>query len=168
MSGFILAVLLTLSPGYNNLGAGGEIVAVEAASADADASVTLKAVSQWTEYTNVTAEVIKYEPAWAVTYTNFDGEAAISTNVVGYFDYNDFKTNGVSKILSGPTRFDMPVTNEVVLASVAADTYAVTNEIAAVATDDHFGSVSTNAFLFGGGVIVDGLDNGGSVKIIIK
>lgn len=168
MNSILLAALFTLQPGYNNLGIAGEVVAVEAATSNAAETVTLKAVSEYTIYTNATEEVVRYEPAWALTYTNFDGEAAIETNVVGYLDYNDFKTNGVSKILTGPTRFDLPITNEVVVATIASDTFAVTNDIAELTTADHFGSVATNAFLFGGAVIVDGITDAGQVKIVVR
>ena len=110
----ILAALLTLQPGYNNTGAAGEVVAVSAATSNATATVAIKSVNTLTTYTNTTAQVVTFETAYALTYTNYDGAAAIATNVLGYVDYDYFKTNGVSKIIKGPVRFDLPTTNTVV------------------------------------------------------
>lgn len=169
MNGIILAAMLTLAPGYNNPGVAGEVVAVEAATSNATATVTVSAVQSFTTYTNVTAQVISFEPAWAVTYTNFDGEASVKTNVVGYLDWDAFKaTNGVQRIIGAPVRFDMPITNTVVTATVAADTYTATNTLATVTTDGHFGTVTTNAFIFGGGIYVGGAEEGDIIKVIYK
>ena len=162
------AALLSLSPGYNNPGASGEVVAIEAATSNAAATVALKTVQTFTVYTNATAQSISYETAYALTYTNFDGSAAISTNVIGYVDYSAFRTNGVSKILTGPTRFDLPITNTVVVASIAAATYTKTNDLASVTTSDHFGSATTNAFLLGDAILVTGATDGDSIKVLVK
>lgn len=168
MNSIILAAMLTLTGGYNNAGVSGEVVAIEAATSNATATVEVRAVSSYTVYTNATAEVVSYEPAWAVTYTNFDGEASIETNVVGRIDYSAFQTNGVSKIIGEPQRFDMPFTNVVVTARVAAETYTATNTIATVTTSGHFGTTVTNAFLFGGGIYVGGAEDGDIIRIIYK
>ena len=168
MNGIILAAMLTLTGGYNNVGVAGEVVALEAATSNATATVEVQAVSRFTTYTNVTADVVSYETAYALTYTNYDGEASIATNVIGYVDYDYFKTNGVSKIIAGPTRFDMPITNTVVTATIAADTYTATNTIATITTADHFGSVTTNAYIFGGGIYISGAEEGDTIKLIYK
>lgn len=168
MNGIILAAMLTLNPGFNNVGVAGEVVAIEAATSNATATVEVAAVNSLTLYTNVTEQVVSYDTAYALTYTNFDGEASIATNVLGYVDYDYFKTNGVSKIIAGPTRFDMPITNTVVKASVAAETYAVTNTIATVTTSAHFGQATTNAYIFGGGLYVTGAGEGDIIKVIYK
>ena len=168
MNGIILAAMLTLNPGFNNVGVAGEVVAIEAATSNATATVEVSAVNSLTLYTNVTEQVVSYDTAYALTYTNFDGEASIATNVLGYVDYDYFKTNGVSKIISGPTRFDMPITNTVVKASVAAETYAVTNTIATGTTSAHFGQATTNAYIFGGGLYVTGAGEGDIIRVIYK
>ena len=164
----LLAALLTLQPGYNNPGVAGEVVAIEAATTNATATIAIKSVQSITAYTNATAQVVNFETAYALTYTNYDGSAAISTNVIGYVDYDYFKTNGVSKIISGPTRFDMPITNTVITATVPAATYAKTNDLATVTTSAHFGNVTTNAFLFGDGILVTGAAEGDSIKVLLK
>jgi hypothetical protein len=165
----LLAALLTLQPGYNNPGVAGEVVAIEAATTNATATIAIKSVQSITAYTNATAQVVNFETAYALTYTNYDGSAAISTNVIGYVDYADFKTtNGVNKIISGPTRFDMPITNTVITATVPAATYAKTNDLATVTTSAHFGNVTTNAFLFGDGILVTGAAEGDSIKVLLK
>lgn len=168
MNSLILAALLTLQPGYNNPGVAGEVVAIEAATTNATATIAIKSVQSITAYTNATAQVVNFETAYALTYTNYDGSAAISTNVIGYVDYDYFKTNGVSKIISGPTRFDMPITNTVITATVPAATYAKTNDLATVTTSAHFGNVTTNAFLFGDGILVTGAAEGDSIKVLLK
>ena len=168
MNSFILAALLTLQPGYNNPGAAGEVVAIEAATTNATATIAIKSVQSITAYTNATAQVVNFETAYALTYTNYDGAAAISTNVIGYVDYDYFKTNGVSKIISGPTRFDMPITNTVIVATLPAATYAKTNDLATVTTSAHFGNVTTNAFLFGDGILVTGGAEGDIINLLIK
>lgn len=253
MNGIILAAMLALNPGYNNPGVAGEIVAVNAATSNATATVSIKAVDSLTLYTNATAEVVSYETAWRVTYDtgartyalpdsafpitiNFNGEimsvtnnsqisytatgddlyssllaslfmasgegkwvyaitdnpdvsllfngvAPVSnsapvvssvkitstTNVVGYLDYAAFvDTNGVSTIVGEPVRFDMPITNTVVTARVAAQTYTATNALATVTTSGHFGNVATNGYIFGGGIVVEGATEGDKIKIIYK
>ena len=164
----LLAALLTLNPGYNNPGVAGEVVAIEAATTNATATIAIKSVQSITAYTNATAQVVNFETAYALTYTNFDGSAAISTNVIGWVDYDYFKTNGVSKIISGPSRFDMPITNTVIVATLPAATYAQTNDLATVTTSAHFGNVTTNAFLFGDGILVTGAAEGDSIKVLLK
>lgn len=168
MNSIILAALLALNAGYNNPGAAGEVVAIEAATSNAAATVTLKTVKSYTVYTNATAQVVGYETAFALVYTNFDGAAAISTNVIGYVDYDAFKTNGVSKIISGPSRFDMTVTNTVVVGQLPAETYAETNDLASVTTSGHFGSATTNAYLLGDAILVDGAADGDQIKVLVK
>lgn len=164
----ILAALLQLAPGYNNAGRAGEVVAVQAATASATATVQVKAVDALTVYTNTTAQVVSFETAYALVYTNFDGNAAIETNILKYVDYDYFKTNGVSKIISGPTRFDMPITNTVITGRAPSAFYAVTNDLATVTTSGHFGSTVTNGFLFGGGILVEGAAEGDTIKLILK
>lgn len=168
MNSIILAALLTLNPGYNNPGVAGEVVAIEAATTNATATIAIKSVQSITAYTNATAQVVNFETAYAITFTNYDGSAAIKTNVIGYVNYADFKTNGVSKIISGPTRFDMPITNTVIVATLPAATYAKTNDLATVTTSAHFGNVTTNAFLFGDSILVTGAAEGDSIKVLLK
>lgn len=159
--------MLTLTGGYNNVGVAGEVVAIEAATSNATATVGVKAVSTLTTYTNETAEVVKYESAWSVTYTNFDGEASITTNVVGVVNYDDFRTqDGQSKIVGEPQPFEMQFTNTVVTARLPAATYAATNTIATITTSGHFGQATTNAFIFGGGILVTGAADGDQIKLI--
>lgn len=170
MPNLILAALLALSPGYNNPGVSGEVVAIEAATSNAAATVAVKCVDTLTLYTNTTAQVVNYESAWRVTYTNYDGNAAISTNVVGYLDWDAFKaTNGVQRIIGEPVRFDLPTTNTVVTGRAISALYAATNDIASVTTSGHFGQVAiTNKFVLGGALLVTGATPGDSVKILIK
>lgn len=165
----ILAALLTLAPGYNNTGAAGEVVAVSAATSNATATVAIKSVNALTTYTNTTAQVVTYNPAWRVVYTNFDGSAAITTNVVGYLDYDAFKTNGVSKIIGDPARFDLPTTNTVVTGKAISGFYAATNDLASVTTSAHFGQAAiTNKVLLGGGILVTGAAEGDIINLLIK
>ena len=74
----ILAALLTLQPGYNNTGAAGEVVAVSAATSNATATVAIKSVDALTTYTNTTAQVVTFEAAWRVVYTNFGGGVLVT------------------------------------------------------------------------------------------
>lgn len=165
----ILAALLTLAPGYNNTGAAGEVVAVSAATSNATATVAVKSINTLTTYTNTTAQVVTFEDAWRVVYTNFDGNASITTNVVGYLDYDAFTTNGVTKLIGDPVRFDLPTTNTVVTGQAISGFYAATNDIGTITTSAHFGQTAiTNKVLFGGGVLVTGAADGDIIKIIIK
>lgn len=165
----ILAALLTLAPGYNNTGAAGEVVALSAATSNATATVAIKSVNALTTYTNTTAQVVTFEDAWRVVYTNYDGNAAITTNVVGYLDWDAFKTNGVSKIVGEPVRFDLPTTNTVVTGQAISGYYAVTNDIGTVTTSAHFGqAATTNKFLLGGGILVTGAAEGDIINLLIK
>lgn len=310
MNTIILAALLTLQNGFNNVGTAGEVIAIEAATASASATVEVKAIQSFTEYTNATAEVVSYETAYHVqlpytvegiaetneffdfgldgvkymwtskeafpffsntkdvgnsrfaqvhenyvfapkdtqglnihsgampgkmatitlpdttaidVYTvptaqiidgkegqlywsmlngtnyveeivlpagtvikshvainpetgdlatriaSFDYTYPTTTNVVGYVDWDAFNdTNGVQRIIGEPVRFDMPITNTVVTAQVAAETYTATNDLATVNVTDHFGTVVTNGVIFGGGLLVTGAAEGDTVKILIK
>ena len=310
MNSIILAAMLTLTGGYNNAGVSGEVVAIEAATSNATATVEVRSVSSYTVYTNATAEVVTYEDAYhvqlpytvdavaatneyfefgmdgakyvwtlkkAITFyanltdvgnnqfaqtngncvfaavnpqgepiksgritsriatiappdsatidlysvplaqvidgidgelywgmlqgsnlveeivlpagttitssTTYNPETGITqtrvasfeytypttTNVVGAIDWDAFTdTNGVSRIIGEPQRFDMPFTNTVVTAQVAAETYTATNTIATVTTSDHFGTTVTNAFLFGGGIYVGGAEDGDIIRLIYK
>ena len=169
MNSIILAALLTLYPGYNNPGVAGEVVAIEAATTNATATIGIKSIQSITAYTNLTAQVVTFESAWKVVYTNFDGSAAITTNVVGYLDWDAFKTNGVSKIIGDPVRFDLPTTNTVVTGQAISGYYAATNDIGTVATSAHFGQAAvTNKVLLGGGVLVTGAAEGDIINLLIK
>lgn len=170
MHSLILATMLTLTGGYTNAGVSGEVVAINAATTNEAATVTISAVESLTTYTNITAQVVTLETAYALTYTNYDGSAAIATNVIGYVDYDDFTTtNGLNKIIAGPTRFDLPITNIVVTGQAQAETYTLTNELGTVTTSNHFGTATlSGAYLFGGGVYVDGATDGDKVNVIVK
>ena len=67
MNSIILAALLTLNPGYNNPGVAGEVVAIEAATTNATATIAIKSVQSITAYTNATAQVVNFETAYALT-----------------------------------------------------------------------------------------------------
>lgn len=165
----ILAALVAVSPGENPSGAAaGEIAAVRLAATSSTA-LTLSKIETFETYTNIYADVISHETAYAITYTNFDGQAAISTNVVGYVDYDEFKTNGVSKIIAGPTRFDLPITNAVVSGEAVASSIVATNAILS-ATVNGFTVISpTNAWWFGGGsFLLTPADAPASASIIIR
>ena len=170
MKSIILAALLNLAPGYNNVGAVGEVAAASAVTASNEASVGISSVDYYTTFSNIVEREIRRANAWAVTYTNFDGEAAISTNVVGRLDYEDFQTtNGVNKIIGTPRRFELVTTNEVVSARVPVETIAQTNAVATIATTNHFGSATIGSvYLLGSPLVVEGVDEGDAVKILIK
>ena len=164
----ILAALVTVSPGETPSGAAaGEIAAVRLAATSSTA-LELSKIETFTQFTNVYAEAIHYETAFALTYTNFDGEAAIETNVLRYVDYDYFKTNGVSKIIAGPVRFDLPVTNIVAVGEAPGETVTVTNSILS-ATVDGFTTLSpTNVWWFGGSFLLTPADASAQADIIIK
>lgn len=169
MHTIILAALLMLNPGINDVGVAGEVVAIEAATTNATGTIKIQSVQSITAYTNATAKVIRYETAFALTYTNMIGGAAIATNVIGYVDYGYFNTNGVRQIVSGPNRFDMPITNTVVTATVPSATYAKTNTLATVTTSSHFGSVTNqHPYILGEPILVSGAKDGDIVKILIN
>lgn len=170
MNSLILAALISLAPGYNNPGVAGEVVAIEAATTNATATIGIKSIQSITTYTNLTAQVVTFESAWKVVYTNFDGSAAITTNVVGYLDWDAFKsTNGVQRIIKDPVRFDLPTTNTVVTGSAISGFYAATNDIGSVTTSGHFGQAAiTNKFLLGGGILVTGAAKGDIIKVLVK
>ena len=169
MNTIILASLLSLFGGLNNAAESGEIVAASAATSNEVATVEIQSIDTYTLFTNVTAEVISYDNAWALSYTNFDGEAAIATNVVGYLDFDYFATNGVSKIVDGPTFFTLVTTNTVVSGRAPSEVFTQTNTLATIETTNHFGSaVITNAYLFGGPIYISGADENDEIKLIIK
>ena len=84
MCGIIIAALINLAPGINNVGQSGEVIAVNAATAEATANVNLQKVSTLTTYTNIVDEVVSYETAYAVKIP-FECEAV--TNENDYFSY---------------------------------------------------------------------------------
>ena len=96
--------------------------------------------------------------------------ATITTNVVGEIDYSAFvDTNGVSIIIGEPVHFDMPITNTVVTGLAPSATYTATNALGTVSTTNHFGTATlSGAYLFGGGVFVDGASEADKVNVIVK
>lgn len=166
----ILAALVTVSPGETPSGAAaGEIAAVRFKSTSST-ELELSMIESFTEFTNVYDEVVTYEPAFALTYTNYDGQAAISTNVLGYVDYDDFKTeSGVSKIIAGPTRFDLAVTNLVQVGEAPGPTVTATNSIISATVDGITTLSPTNVWWFGGGsFLLTPEDASAQADIIIK
>lgn len=164
----ILAALVTVSPGETPSGAAaGEIAAVRLAATSSTA-LELSKIETFTQFTNVYAEAIHYETAFALTYTNFDGEAAIETNVLRYVDYDYFKTNGVSKIIAGPVRFDLPVTNIVAVGEAPGETVTVTNSILSATVDGFTTLNPTNVWWFGGSFLLTPEDASAQADIIIK
>lgn len=165
----ILAALVAVAPGENPSGAAaGEIAAVRLAATSSTA-LTLSKIESFATYTNTYEDVVYYETAYAISYTNFDGQAAISTNVIGYVDYDYFKTNGVSKILTGPTRFDLPITNSVQTGEAVASLVTATNEILSATVNGFSVIAPTNAWWFGGGsFLLTPADAPASASIIIK
>ena len=165
----ILAALVAVAPGENPSGAAaGEIAAVRLA-ATSSTNLTLSTVETFATYTNTYADVVSYETAYAITYTNFDGEASISTNVIGYVDYAYFQTNGVSKILTGPTRFDLPITNAVQTGEALAAFVTATNDIITATVNGFEVYTPTNLWWFGGGsFLLTPADAPASASIIIR
>ena len=166
----ILAALVTVSPGETSSGAAaGEIAAVRLKSTSST-ELELSMIESYTEFTNVYDEVVTYEPAFALTYTNYDGQAAISTNVLGYVDYDYFRTEGgVSKIIAGPTRFDLAITNLVEVGEAPATTVTVTNSIISATVDGITTLNPTNVWWFGGGsFLLTPEDASAQADIIIK
>ena len=164
----ILAALVTVAPGETPSGAAaGEIAAVRLASPTSTA-IELKTVETFSQFTNVYAETIHYETAFALTYTNFDGEAAIETNVLKYVDYDYFKTNGVSKIIAGPVRFDLPVTNIVAVGEAPGETVTVTNTILSETVQGIETFAITNRWWFGGAWLLTPDDAAIQADILIK
>ena len=151
----ILAAVVTVSPGETPSGAAaGEIAAVRLKSTSS-ADLELSMIETFTQFTNVYDEVVSYEPAFALTYTNFNGEAAISTNVLGRVDYDFFRTDaGVSKIIAGPTRFDLAVTNVVKVGEAPGPSVSVTNSIITATVDGITTLNPTNVWWFGGGTFL--------------
>lgn len=168
LSSLILAALVTVSPGETPSGAAaGEIAAVRLAATSSTA-LELSKIETFTQFTNVLAEAIHYETAFALTYTNFDGQAAISTNVLKYVDYDYFKTNGVSKIIAGPTRFDLPITNVVAVGEAPGPTVTVTNAIISATVNGITTLSPTNVWWFGGSFLLTPADASAQADIIIK
>lgn len=85
MISMILAAMLQLTSGYNNTGVSGEVVAVQAATSNETANITVSAVDSLTTYTNTTAEVVSYETAYKV---NLGLECEAVTNENDYFSYS--------------------------------------------------------------------------------
>ena len=170
LSSLILAALVTVSPGETPSGAAaGEIAAVRL-KATSSTELELSMIESFTQFTNVYDEVVTYEPAFALTYTNYDGQAAISTNVLGYLDYDYFRTDsGASKIIAGPTRFDLAVTNLVEVGEAPATTVTVTNAIISATVDGITTLNPTNVWWFGGGsFLLTPADASAQADILIK
>lgn len=164
----ILAALVTVAPGETPSGAAaGEIAAVRLSSPTSTA-IELSKIETFTEFTNVYADVVHFETAFALTYTNFDGEAAIETNVLKYVDFDYFKTNGVSKIIDGPVRFDLPVTNSVAVGEAPGETVTVTNSIISETVQGIETFAITNLWWFGGSWLLTPDDAAIQADVLIK
>lgn len=166
-----LADVFALKPGLNSIAAAkGQLTAVEALTTNASATVAVKSVRTVYAYTNAFAEVTKRHEIFSFAYTNFDGNAAITTNVWDTFDYDDWTTNGVSKIVGPVSTSVTNVTETVPDGRRVSQTFVVTNDLATVTASGHYGIASPESatYVLGGEYLVTGSGEDDVVTILIK
>lgn len=171
MSVAALADVFALKPGLNSIAAArGQLAAVEALTTNASATVAVKSVRTVYAYTNAFAEVTTTHEVFSFVYTNFDGNAAIATNVWDSFSYDDWQTNGVSMIVGPVTPSTTNVTETVPDGRRVSQTFMVTNDLATVTASGHYGIASPESatYVLGGEYLVTGASGDDAITIYIK
>lgn len=167
-----LAEVFALRPGINAVPAArGQFLAADAATTNASATVTIKALRNVASYTNTYKTVTTPHEVFSFTYTNFDGNASIATNVWDSFSYSDWVwTNGASKIVGPVTPSMTNVTETVQDGRALVAFWTVTNDLVTISASGHYGSASpeTTTFVFTGDYLVGGASEDDSIFIIVK
>lgn len=166
-----LADVFALKPGLNSLAAArGELAAADAVTTNASASIAVKSVRTVYAYTNAYAEVTTAHEVFSFTYTNYDGNAAISTNVWDSFSYDDWKTNGVSKIIGNVAVSTTNTVSTVPDGRRISETFVVTNDLVTISASGHYGSASpeSTTYVLGGQYLVTGASDDDVITIFIK
>ncbi len=166
-----LADVFALKPGLNSIAAArGELAAADAVTTNASASIAVKSVRTVYAYTNAFVDVTTEHEVFSFTITNFDGNAAIATNVWDTFSYDDWTTNGVSMIVGPVTPSTTNVTETVPDGRRISETFVVTNDLLTITASDHYGIAApeTTTYVLGGQYLVTGSGEDDVVTILIK
>ena len=171
MSVAALADVFALKPGLNSLAAArGELAAADAVTTNASASIAVKSVRTVYAYTNAFVDVTSTHEVFSFVYTNFDGNASISTNVWDSFSYDDWMTNGVSMIVGPVTPSTTNVTETVPDGRRISEVFTVTNDLVTITASGHYGSASpeSTTYVLGGQYLVTGSGEDDVVTIYFK
>lgn len=166
-----LADVFALKPGLNSLAAArGEFAAADAVTTNASATISVQSVRTVYAYTNAFVDVTTTHEVFSFVYTNFDGNAAIQTNVWDSFSYDDWKTNGVSMIVGPVTPSTTNVTETVPDGRRISEAFTVTNDLVTITASGHYGSASpeSTTYVLGGQYLVTGSGEDDVVTIYIK
>lgn len=166
-----LADVFALKPGLSaNSAAVGKLVFADAISTNASATVAIKGIKTVYSYTNAFKNVTTPHEVYTFTYTNYDGNAAITTNVWDSFSYADWTTNGVSKIIGNVAVSTTNTTETVPDGRRVAATFAKTNDLASISVSGHYGSTAPESAVYvtGGQYLVTGASDDDSVTIILE
>ena len=167
-----LADVWAPKPGLNSLAAArGEFACADAVTTNATASIAVKSVRTVYAYTNAYKNVTTSHEVYSFTITNFDGNAAIATNVWDSFSYDDWLwTNGVSKIVGPVTPSSTNVTETVPDGRRVSGTFVVTNDLVTISASDHYGLAApeSTTYVLGGQYLVTGASADDSITIYIK
>lgn len=162
---------VALKSGLNTVNEAGQVIAAEAVTASASATVALKSVSTVTTYSNEYASVTTPHMVYSFAITNFDGNTTVATNVWDSFAYPDWVwTNGATKIVGEVSTSRTNVTTSVISRRVPSASYTVTNDLVSVSASNHYGSGAPESatYFFGGRILVTGAAADDSVIVIIK
>ncbi len=165
---------ITLAPGLNVLpgwhAGGGKVLAVEAVTQNAAATVALSSVRSVTTYTNQLFEVVTPHDLYSFSITNYDGNAAISTNTVDVFSYSDWMRGTTNLIVGAVTHTRFAETNTVAAGRLPSTTYTVTNALLSVTTSGHYGTATpeSSKFVFGGAINVSGAAEDDVITLIVE
>ena len=167
-----LADVWALKPGLNSLAAArGEFACADAVTTNATASIAVKSVRTVYAYTNAYKNVTTSHEVYSFTITNFDGNAAIATNVWDSFSYDDWLwTNGVSKIVGPVTPSMTNVTETVQDGRALVASWTITNDLVTISASDHYGHAEPESTTFSltGEYLVGGASEDDSIFIIVK
>lgn len=171
MSVAALADVFALRAGLNSLAAArGELAAADAVTTNASASIAVKSVRTVYAYTNAFADVTTTHEVFSFVYTNYDGNAAIQTNVWDSFSYDDWMTNGVSMIIGNVAVSTTNTVSTVPDGRRISDTFVVTNDLVTISASGHYGIASpeSTTYVLGGQYLVTGAGEDDVITIYIK
>lgn len=171
-----VADVLTLRPGMNTLPPGGKIVAAEAVTANASATVAIKAVATVTAYTNAYASVANPHVCFTFAYTNYNGAASVKTNVLDSLVYADWQTNlvsggvtsTVSRILGNVVSTTTNITESVLIGRLPSQSYTLTNSLMSISASSHRGTVTNAAYWLTGDLLVTGAGDDDVIRIYVE
>jgi len=148
---------------------GGEIVGIECMTVGASQSVTASVVVAVSEYTNAYKSVTTPHTRYDFTITNYDGNAAIATNVLDNFKYSDWRRGTTNLIISAVKPSRTNITEQVADGKRLKATYTKETQIGTGTASSHYLKITPASTMhFYGGTVKVQCGEGDNLTILVK